>query len=304
MHRPFSHCTVLIAVLAIIPLLSMCRRSGDTTFSDDADYADTLTHHARLLTIADTGHGTVRVDIGAPDSETPVARFALVHNDSVIPDGIAADIKIIRTPVSSAAVFSSVHTGALNELDALDALSAIADADYLSSTDTVAALVASGKVMAVGPSQSPSAERLASSMAQIVLSTPHDGMTMPKLPENMTVIPCTDYLENSPIARAEWILLFGELFDKRDEARRIFTDVIDEYTDLCYKASGATSPSPKVLTEAETSGVWYVPAGHSYMARMLADAGAEYPWADTDGTGSLPLSLETVAEKAIDADIW
>lgn len=305
MKRTFRRGAVLLTVLAVIPLLSMCRRSSDdSTFDDYGEYADTLTHHARLLTIADIGHGTVRVDIGSPDSDKPTARLALVHRDSVIPDSLPADIRVIRTPVSRAAVFSAVHTGALDELGALDALSAIADGNYLGSTDTVAALVASGRVIDAGPSQSPSAERLVAGRPEVILSSPYEGMTMPRLPESMTVVPCTDYLENTPIARAEWILLFGELFGSREKARAIFTDVIDQYSDLCFKAAGASSPKPKVLTESETSGVWYVPAGHSYMARMLADAGADYPWAYTDGTGSLALNLETVAEKAIDADIW
>ena len=63
-------------------------------------------------------------------------------------------------------------------------------------------------------------------------------------------------------------------------------------------------PSLNCLLKPSTSGVWYVPQGGSYMARMYADAGAEWPWADTTGTGSLSLSLEEVAAKALDADLW
>ena len=40
------------------------------------------------------------------------------------------------------------------------------------------------------------------------------------------------------------------------------------------------------------------------MARMYADAGADWPWSDTEGSGSLSLSLEEVAKKALDADVW
>jgi iron complex transport system substrate-binding protein len=40
------------------------------------------------------------------------------------------------------------------------------------------------------------------------------------------------------------------------------------------------------------------------MGRLLADAGASYPWADDDHSGSLALSFETVFSLAADADIW
>lgn len=111
-------------------------------------------------------------------------------------------------------------------------------------------------------------------------------------------------MEPSPIGRAEWILLLGELFGRRDEARKVFDNVINDYNGLVLKAKLAQTERPKVLVETEQSGVWYLPAGKSYQARMLADAGAYYPWEDTDGQGSLALSLESVAAKAIDADVW
>ena len=99
-------------------------------------------------------------------------------------------------------------------------------------------------------------------------------------------------------------MLLGELFGRRDEARKVFDNVINDYNDLVLKAKLAQTERPKVLVETEQSGVWYLPAGKSYQARMLADAGACYPWEDTDGQGSLALSLESVAAKAIDADVW
>lgn len=47
-----------------------------------------------------------------------------------------------------------------------------------------------------------------------------------------------------------------------------------------------------------------MPAGDSYVYAALEDLGAEYPWADTKGTGALSLNIETVIDKAADADVW
>ncbi len=291
---------------ALVASLSMCKSSGENTdYFDCVELADTLTHHAEYLTIADLGDGDVRVDIVDPwNNDSYLAHYALVHRDSVLPEGLTSDVRVIRTPIDRAAVYSSVHTGGLEELGALDVLVAVADGQYFGKNDTVATLLHQGKVTDIGPSQGPSAERLAASRSQIVLRSPMQGITSPTLPSGIVPIECADYLETSPIGRAEWILLLGELTGRRAEAQAIFTDVIDTYSDLVFKASSAKSKRPKVLTETEQSGVWYLPAGKSFMARMLADAGAEYPWADTDGVGSLALSIEKVAEKAIDADVW
>ena len=295
--------------LGVLILSGLCSCSGKQSGRDDAFadtfVADTLTHHAKYLTIADVGAGVVRVDIADPWNEGRyLGRYALIDRDSLVPDNLGEDIKVIRTPIRNAAVFSAVHSGGLCELDAIECISAVADGAFFAADDTIASLLNDGNIIDVGQASAPSAEKIAAARCEIVLRSPMQGVAAGNLPRGIIARECADYLETSPIARAEWLLLLGELTDKREKAREIFTEVIDTYSDLAFRAAGASSPKPKVLTESEYSGVWYVPAGQSYMAKMLADAGADYPWADTDGSGSLALSLEKVAEKAIDADIW
>lgn len=307
MRRHLAAITIVLASGAFL-LPGLCSCSGGGADGDEHDkcvMADTLTHHARYLTIADQGNGTVRVDIADPwDSTRTLARYALVARDSVVPEGLGADVRVIRTPVSRAAVFSAVHTGGLDELGAIGTVVAVADGRFFPPTDTVTALIAEGRISDVGPAQAPSAELLAASGAEVVLRSPIDNAGAGVMPGRMTAVECIDYMEPTPIGRAEWLLLLGELTGNRDKARTIFDGVIDCYSDLIFKASGAESARPKVLVETEYSGIWYLPAGESYMARMIADAGGDYPWSDTPGTGSLALSLEKVAERAIDADVW
>ncbi len=295
---------IIPAAIALSGLYS-CSGRADSFGYDDVDTADTLTHHARYLCMADCGNGTVLVDIADPwnDGRT-LARYALVHRDSTIPENLDDSRFIIRTPVERMAVCSSVHTGALNELGAISSVVAVTDAAYFPPSDTVSRLLAKREIIDAGSPATPSMERLAAARAQVALRSPMQGITAGALPSSTVPVEMADYLETTPIGRAEWLLLLGELAGTRDTARRIFTDVIDRYSDIKFKASAASSPKPKVLTETEQSGTWYLAAGKSYAARMLADAGADYPWADTEGTGSLSLSIEKVAEKAIDADIW
>lgn len=292
---------------ALLAGLSACNGNSAGSSADSfAETPDTLTHHARYLTISRRPDGAVLVDIANPwdTDKAPLASYVLVHRDSAIPENLPEKAALIRVPVKRAAVYSSVHTSALGELGTLDAIAAVADRQYFPESDTVVSLIASGRIADIGTSASPSAERLAASRSEAVLRSPMQDIVSPPLPSGIVPVEMTDYMEPSPIGRAEWLLLLGELFDRRDTARSIFDNVINDYNNLVIKASLAQTPRPKVLVETEYSGVWYIPAGKSYQARMLADAGAYYPWEDTEGQGSLTLSLENVAAKAIDADMW
>lgn len=294
---------IIWAMLAGVALCA-CKREASFTY-DEVGAADTLTHHARYLTIADCGGGLVRVDIANPwDDDKMLARYALVDRDSVVPDTLPSDIVVIRTPVERAAVFSSVHTGAFEELGALGQVAAIADRQYFTPVDTVSILLGKGEIVDLGSVSSPSVELMAASGVKAVLRSPMQGVAGAKYPSGVAAVECADYMEPTPIGRAEWILLLGELTGKRQVARDILDKVIDNYSSLVFKAGSATTPRPKILAETEYSGVWYVPQGGSYMARLYADAGADWPWADTTGSGSLSLSLEEVAAKALDADMW
>ncbi|MDE6611181.1 MAG: ABC transporter substrate-binding protein [Muribaculaceae bacterium] len=296
---------LIIPAAALLSGLYSCSNRSDSCGYDDFDVADTLTHHSSYLTMADLGNGTVLVDIADPwGGNKALARYALVHRDSTIPQDLDDSRRIIRTPVSRMAVCSSVHTGALLELGALPSVVAVADAAYFPASDTISSLISLGKISDIGNSAALSAEKIAEAGVSALLRSPMQGTTSAAMPQSVVPVEMADYMETSPIGRAEWILLLGELAGRRREAQEIFTAVIDRYSSLTFKAAGAQSPKPKVLTEAEQLGIWYVPAGKSYAARLLADAGADYPWADSEGTGSLQLSLEKVAEKAIDADVW
>ena len=284
--------------------LCACNRPAATDY-EDIETADTLTHHAQYLTIYDCGNGIVRVDIADPWAEgRMLARYALVDQDSVLPEDFATDIAIIRTPIDRSAVFSSVHTNALKEIGAFDVIAAVADRQYFSTADTVTKLLDCDLLIDLGPATSPSTELMVANGISTVLRSPMQGVDNTRYPSSVTVVECADYMEATPIGRAEWILLLGELTGRRKQARELLDEVIDNYSTLVFKVKSATSPKPKILAETEYSGVWYVPQGGSYMARLYADAGAEWPWAETKGTGSLSLSREEVAHKALDADLW
>jgi iron complex transport system substrate-binding protein len=112
-----------------------------------------------------------------------------------------------------------------------------------------------------------------------------------------------EYLEESPLAKMEWIKYFGAFFELAAEAGMKFDSVASNYNSLAKRAS-MEKYKPKVLLGLPWSGTWYISGGNSYMACLLRDAGGYYLWNDLPYADSQPISLEKVFEKAFEADFW
>lgn len=300
----------LVASILALAAAGCSREGFSHSAGKDVLSADTLTTEASLLVLEEPAAlpGVTLVTVRNPwkTEGKPLAKLALMARGSEVDTTLLpGDLTgFLTVPLERTAVFAGVHAAAYTELDALGSLCAVADADYLPEADTVAALVRRGAIINVGAAASPSLEKLISSRAQAVLLSPMQDQALPAVPPGAVIIPMADYLETTPLARAEWLRLIGRLTGREAVADSIYHAVRQEYTDIASRAAATTSPRPKVLTETEFSGVWYVPAGGSYMSRLISDAGGESPWAEIPGTGSVAMDMERVLASAADADVW
>lgn len=130
--------------------------------------------------------------------------------------------------------------------------------------------------------------------------------TQQKMKElGLPVIICNETLENSPLAQAEWIKFFGVLFEKEEEATKIFNQVKSNYDSLTtLTANLKEDQKPTLFFNAWYNETWFMPNGESYVAQFAKDAGAIYLWNHLEGTGASPLAIESVYEKAEQADYW
>jgi len=123
--------------------------------------------------------------------------------------------------------------------------------------------------------------------------------------ENMgiRVVLMSEYMENSPLGRAEWIRYLSCFFGKEAEAERVFEEVRKNYERLA-SLGRARKIKPGIFCNIPFSGIWYLPGGRNWSAQLLLDAGGAYPWADNLSEGSLTLDLEGVLAEAGNAHIW
>ena len=271
--------------------------------SSDANISggDTITNDSELLTIINFGNYTI-VDITNPwQKDALLQRYILVNRDSSIND--IPKGTIVKTPLKSSLVYSSVHAGAIKEMGAISAVTAVCDAEYYKIAE-IAEGLNSGKVIDAGSSMSPSIERILEHQPEAILTSPFQNAGHGAIEQlGIPIIECADYMESTPLGRAEWIKLLGELYGCRDKATEIYNQVSNNYNSLASKTS-AIETRPIVISEMVTDGVWYLPGGRSYMARIFNDAGAKYPWDNDQSTGSLQLDFATVYDRAHNADFW
>jgi iron complex transport system substrate-binding protein len=130
-----------------------------------------------------------------------------------------------------------------------------------------------------------------------------DGNQDPLLVTGAALFPFADYLESTPLGRAEWIRVVGLLTGCSDRADAWFDDIEQRYNEL--KDWCAEVPNrPTVFSDLAFNGQWYVAGGKSYIAQLFEDAGADYIWRDDPSTASFPLDSETILAKAKHADFW
>ena len=294
-----------IAIAFILPallVLASCYRGGQQATADTpAAVQDSVITTARLLTMQRTAQYTL-VSIGDPWKGGVLHRYVLVPRDSVLPDDLPEGT-VVRTPISRALVYSSVHTSLLNELGAIDVVHGVVDKQYFTDS-IIPAGVAAGRIADCGNSMNPTVERVIDMQPDAILLSPYQDASYGQIAKlDIPLIECADYLEYDPLGRAEWVKFYGELVGRREAADSLYNAVVAAYNDMKRKAAAAAT-HPTVVTEMVISGVWNLPGGRSYMARIIADAGGRYLWADDKNTGSLALDFDQVLAVAHDAEYW
>lgn len=288
-----------LIILSIVLLLTSCFRSGNSSASLNLE--DSVITSAKLLSMQRTADYTL-VTVGDPWKGGVLHRYVLVPADAPLTDDLPEGT-VVRTPVKNALVYSSVHTSLLAELGAIDAVRGVVDSQYFNDS-TIAAGLASGRIADCGNSMNPTVEKVINMQPDAILLSPYQDASYGQIASlDIPIIECADYLEYDPLGRAEWMKFYGELVGKRAEADSLYDAVVTAYNDMKSKAANAAT-HPTVVTEMVINGVWNVPGGQSYMARILGDAGGKYLWADDDNTGSLALDFNQVLAVAQNADNW
>lgn len=212
----------------------------------------------------------------------------------------------LQLPVNRIIVSSTTHISMLEELNQENSLVGFQNTEYVSSPKT-RKLIDQGKIRELGKKGALNSEVVIDIKPQLIVGfamSANSRVYQSVENADIPVILNADWLEATPLGRAEWIKFFGFLFDKSQLADSIFQQIETDYLKARELASKSNS-SPTVLSGAIMSkDIWNLPAGDSFVAQFLRDANTNYLWKNSEGQGSLSLSFESVLDKAKEASIW
>jgi iron complex transport system substrate-binding protein len=260
--------------------------------------------YASGLSITDFGnYQLITVKDPWPNAERSFS-YLLAEENVVIPEDLEYDQKI-KVPVEKIVVTSTTHIPSLEILGVEQTLVGFPGLDYISSEKT-RKMIAKGMVTELGRNETLNTESLLALQPDVLVAFSMDGSNKSLSTAQKSGIPVvfnSDWTENTPLGKAEWIKFFGALYGQIEASSSFFSEVEKEY--LTAKALAKRAKArPKVVAGAMYKDQWYLPAGDSWQAVFMADANSHYLFSNTEGTGSLSLSFETVLAQAAEAEFW
>ena len=112
-----------------------------------------------------------------------------------------------------------------------------------------------------------------------------------------------EYLEESPLGKAEWLVALSELTDSRDKGIDVFREIPKRYQAL-KDLTASVEQRPTVMFNTPWNDSWVMPSTQSYMVQLVTDAGADYIYKENTSNSSAPIGLETAYGLIQKADYW
>ena len=231
--------------------------------------------------------------------------YYLVDRKTDIPKELTGK-QIIRTPVRRLICLSTSHIGFISALHETSSVKALSGAGYVSDPEVQKA-IASKEIADVGYEQGINYELILSLKPDLIMAYGVGGEVtgfVNKLRDlGLNVILIGEYLEESPLAKAEWIKFVGAFFNKESEASDFFARIDKNYNLISQKVKEVKN-RPVVLTGLPFKDAWWISGGHSNLATLIHDAGGDFLWKDNTSRESFVVSLEEVVIRSAKADFW
>ena len=231
--------------------------------------------------------------------------YYLVPQNADITDSLSGT-KIIRTPVKRIICMSTSHLGFIDVLGENKSVVGVSGADYVSNAEIITNYKAES-VVDVGYGQNLNYEIILKQQPDLVMLYGVDSdviTSVAKLEElGIPVIINAEYLEESPLGKAEWIRFIGALYGKEADAEKYFNKIEEDYNSLKELAS-EKNVKPKILVGSPYRDSWWIPGGNSYLANLINDAGGDYLGKNNPSHESYVISFENALTFGNEADIW
>ena len=280
-----------------------CKKNDKTEIQNDVNTANSIQYAKNLAIHKHNGYTVVTVSNPWPDAVKNFV-YVLKEKDGIVPDSLQKYPQI-SVPLKSIVVTSTTNIPFLEMLGVEKSLVGFPHTDYISSEKT-RALIDAGSVKNVGQNEKLNIEQLIDLSPELIVTfgIDNNNPSIENLQKSgLKVLIQADWMEQSPLGKAEWLILYGALFGKGKEANSLFENIVKEYNNALALVADK-KPTSTVLYGSMYQDQWFVARGSSWVAQFMKDSKADYFWKNLEGTGSLGLSFENILDKAKTANFW
>ncbi|WP_140485215.1 ABC transporter substrate-binding protein [Flavobacterium sp. GSA192] len=292
-----------IFFILFISFFASCKKSENTSSKTITAVKNEIEYSSNLAIYKYNGFSIVKVLNPWPDANKNFT-YILKEKNATVPDSLQKYTQL-SVPLQSIVVTSTTNVPFLEMLNVEKSLTGFPHTDYVSSAKT-RKLIDAGVVKNVGQNERLNIEKLIDLAPEAIVTFGVDNnnpMIANLEKSGLNVIIQADWMEQSPLGKAEWIKLYAALFGKEKEGKILFDNIVKNYNDALKLVTNQKAEKT-VLYGSMYQNQWFVAKGHSWVAEFMKDAKSNYLWADVDGSGSLGLPFEKILEKAKNAEVW
>ncbi|HKL66882.1 MAG TPA: ABC transporter substrate-binding protein [Bacteroidales bacterium] len=232
--------------------------------------------------------------------------YYITNDTSVIP-GTTGKNQIIHRPVNKVICTSTTHIAMIDTLGKSDKITGVSGADFVYDKQ-ISLKIRSKKIKDIGYQNGYNAELIYKMNPDVLFVYGVGAESVPvftRLQEmGIPVVYVADYLEEHPLARAEWLKVFGAIMGEETRANKIYDEIRKSYNLTRKNIELSAVNLPSVMMGLPFKDKWFVSPGNSYIARLIRDAGGNYIWSSERSDFSIPMSLEAVSSRCAGADLW
>lgn len=295
----------IIILMALCVLAGCGGRHTDSRGGEIFDKTIYAPDYATGFTITGkSGMESVMINVSNPwqGADSVVQRLLIVRGGEDVPDGF--DGQVLRGDAKRIVAMSSTHIAMLDALGATGRVVAVSGPEYITNPGIRARR---DSISDVGYEGNVNFEALVAAAPDLVLLYGVNGASSMERKLKTLGIPYVyigDYLEQSPLGKAEWMVALGEITGRRDSGLHTFSGIADRYRALKKEVGEKAAVHPKVMLNVPYGDSWFMPSATSYMAQLINDAGGDYVYKKDTGNSSRPIGMEEAYLLASEADVW
>lgn len=232
-------------------------------------------------------------------------RLFISREGEGVPEGFEG--QVIEGSAERVVCMSSTYVAMIDAIGCTERVVGVSGIDFIYNS-RVREAASEGRVHDVGHDSNINFELLLTLRPDVVLIygvAGENGVANAKLDElNIPYFYLGDYVEESPLAKAEWTVVVAEILGVRERGEELFAGIESRYLELRKQVEESATERPTVMFNTPYRDTWYMPSSRSYAVRIVEDAGGRYIYDGNHGTASQPIDLELAYVLTREADYW